>query len=341
MILEGPATLVLASEMRGELEDGRLTAAVPESAHGFTVQTPLAELVDLGTQFGVAVERSAHIVQLHVFVGQVQLKTLAATGRQEEVRLLNAGEAIRVSVDHSLAALTSDEKSFIRTLPQSTVKVPAPVHQWTFNDGDAHDTVGGAHGTLDSGASIAGGRLHLDGSPTGVMCTAPIDGDIQSKTLISWVSLNTLDQVGGSVLTLESADGKTFDGIVFAERTPRQWMAGSTGFQRSPVDNHGNGETQTSPATMMLAIVYRSDGMIVIYRNGAIYAGYRTDPPPTYAGGSAHAIFGQRHTGGSNWQMNASIDEARIYAAALSPSQIRQLYDEGPLRPESPSTENP
>jgi len=46
-ILEGPAVLELQSEKSGALRTGRLTADVPDEVEGFTVHTPVAQIVSL------------------------------------------------------------------------------------------------------------------------------------------------------------------------------------------------------------------------------------------------------------------------------------------------------
>src|SRR5262245_51373666 len=55
--------------------------------------------------------------------------------------------------------------------------VPALIHQWTFNDGSANDSVGTANGTLFNGANIvqSGGQgyLSLDGVDD-YMRTSPV-----------------------------------------------------------------------------------------------------------------------------------------------------------------------
>ena len=58
VILEVPARCVLDSPSRLTLQNGRLSAQVPVEAIGFTVCTPTAMLVDLGTEFGVSSERA-------------------------------------------------------------------------------------------------------------------------------------------------------------------------------------------------------------------------------------------------------------------------------------------
>jgi hypothetical protein len=202
------------------------------------------------------------------------------------------------------------------------------VHQWTFN-GTMQDSVGTAHGDVFQGAQIVGGRLSLDGA-NDFFRTAAIGGSgITNKTLVSWVSLNTLGQAGGSALSLESAGGSVFDGIVYGERTANQWMAGSDFWNRSNgVNNGGAAETVTNPGQVMMAITYQGDN-IAIYRNGALYASYN-DPSQATFTSTANALFGTRHTGGGGAPLNAAIDEARIYNTVLTAGDIASLYTAGP-----------
>ena len=152
--------------------------------------------------------------------------------------------------------------------------VPKPLHEWTFNDGTAKDDVGGADGTLYGGATITNGSLRV--GPGAYMKTSELPEDITTKTLVSWLKLASLDQGGGSGLTIENTsnnvDTNYFDAIDFAERTPRQWMAGSDYYKRSPVDNGGAPETEVN-TDVMIAVVYGNDNSITIYRNGTFYAG--------------------------------------------------------------------
>ena len=115
-------------------------------------------------------------------------------------------------------------------------------HLWSFNAG-TNDQVGAAHGTANGGAAVTGGRLVLDGVNDYVR-TAPINAAITTKTLVAWVSLANVTQTAGSAITLENPTGAdTFDGLVFAERVSRQWMAGSNNFLRSVSNNGGAAET--------------------------------------------------------------------------------------------------
>ncbi len=76
LILTGPAALVVDRASRAALHYGRATVRVPRSAQGFVLTTPLAEVVDLGTEFAVAAEPSGHTA-VHVFAGAVEISTAA------------------------------------------------------------------------------------------------------------------------------------------------------------------------------------------------------------------------------------------------------------------------
>ena len=68
--LEAPVSFTVESAMRGVLSHGKLTAQVPDSAHGFSVSTPKGEMVDLGTEFGLFVGEDG-VTETHVFTGEV------------------------------------------------------------------------------------------------------------------------------------------------------------------------------------------------------------------------------------------------------------------------------
>ncbi|MFM7922429.1 MAG: hypothetical protein ACKPJJ_19560, partial [Planctomycetaceae bacterium] len=108
---------------------------------------------------------------------------------------------------------------------------PQPMAAWEFN-ADLQDSIGELHGTARGNAAIKDGSLQLDGAGSFVE-TPPLPKDIREKTLEAWVRLGTLEQSGGAAVSLQTTDGSIFDAIVFAEREPRRWMAGSNGFTRT------------------------------------------------------------------------------------------------------------
>lgn len=72
VVLEGPCDLVLQDDNTVRLERGKLVAHVPEQARQFAVNAPFAEIIDLGTEFGVEVLEDG-TSNVHVFEGVVEL----------------------------------------------------------------------------------------------------------------------------------------------------------------------------------------------------------------------------------------------------------------------------
>lgn len=79
VIIQGPASFVPESAMEARLEQGKLSALVTESARGYTIKTPTAEVVDLGTEFAMEVEGNG-ATELHVLEGDVVARLLRPDG---------------------------------------------------------------------------------------------------------------------------------------------------------------------------------------------------------------------------------------------------------------------
>ena len=223
----------------------------------------------------------------------------------------------------------------------------ALIHQWTFNDGTANDLIGSADGVLFNGATIGQGSLRLDGV-NDYMRTSVTDNTVTSKTLLVWATLDNLTQGGGGLLTIEDSRAiDIFDSIVYGERVPNQWMAGSNMFTRTPINNGGALETEISE--ILIAITYSLDNSINIYRNSELYASYTKGTLQPFTGGLTDFLLGLRHiecvqggpcgSGGAARAFFAgSINEARVYNTDLSASQIQTIFEEGPVTQSVPES---
>ncbi|MBI1372358.1 MAG: hypothetical protein GC159_06300 [Phycisphaera sp.] len=94
--LVGAVDVEIVGPNRCRLNRGRLVAAVPPLAHGFTVETPSHEVVDLGTRFAVTVDAAGE-TRVHVAQGRVTVKPLG--GDDASVVTLTKGQAVRASAD--------------------------------------------------------------------------------------------------------------------------------------------------------------------------------------------------------------------------------------------------
>jgi len=75
LTLIGPAEVELVDAKAVRLVRGDISVDVPESAIGFRVVTPTADVVDLGTEFGISVDDSG-TTEVHVFDGIVAARSL-------------------------------------------------------------------------------------------------------------------------------------------------------------------------------------------------------------------------------------------------------------------------
>ena len=92
--LEGPAELELKGPNACFLYSGALTAHVPEQAHGFTVATANAQLIDHGTDFGISADPGGR-GQVQVLKGEVELRH----DRSGETRRLATHESAAITPD--------------------------------------------------------------------------------------------------------------------------------------------------------------------------------------------------------------------------------------------------
>ncbi len=113
--LQGPARYELVAPATTRLTAGLLTATVPPGAEGFRVETPTAEVIDLGTAFGVQLDEdgASHV---SVFDGEVEV-TLPESG---DSKLVREGEAVRVETGESIASVTFDTGDFEKIWPISS-----------------------------------------------------------------------------------------------------------------------------------------------------------------------------------------------------------------------------
>ncbi len=156
-----------------------------------------------------------------------------------------------------------------------------------------------------------------------------VAGESTDKTLVSWVSLDNLTQRGGSVLTIQYQD--KFDAIVFGEKRPARWMAGSNFFARTQDEQKAYPKESATPdMVIQMAVVYKGN-TITIYRDGERYASYSADNIDLLSPEKNMAVFGFRHAGATTGErFSGKIEDARIYEYALTQAEIQALTPNTP-----------
>jgi len=158
VVIKGPANLFIESGMICRLDQGELTANVPRIARGFTVQTPLGRVVDLGTAFGVNVGND---VDLQVFEGEIEV--YPGSGSGQTVRKASSGDKpiglssgatrkLQVNEDSSvvnLVTLGGPGYLFTRSLPDvddPTARKPTVLAVDSFGQGSSGSRLLGRNG---------------------------------------------------------------------------------------------------------------------------------------------------------------------------------------------------
>jgi hypothetical protein len=224
-----------------------------------------------------------------------------------------------------IAAIEAPARATVRGSRSPKDDPPTPIGVWDF-------AAGGASGiTLQGSARIDSQGLKVDGK-TGFAATIPLARDLRAKTIEAWVRLDSLDQRGGGVISVQIPDGSAFDAIVFGENEPGRWMAGSEGFARTQ-SFAGPPETDALLRPVHVAIVYSEDGTISGYREGRPYGkSYRSARPVVFPAGKAQLVFGLRHgSPGGNRMLAGTIARARLYDRALTAAEVERSAASGPL----------
>lgn len=114
LIVRGPASLEINSAMEITSEYGVISARVGETGKGFAIETPMGRITDLGTEFGVAINRQG-ATDVAVFQGEIDL-ALGTRARQSSdagPMRLGQGHALSLDEDGNMSRLaTIDDTRF-------------------------------------------------------------------------------------------------------------------------------------------------------------------------------------------------------------------------------------
>jgi hypothetical protein len=116
--VEGPAQFKVNGVNGLELLAGKISAEVSGKAHGFSVKSPTANVVDLGTRFGEIVN-SEHATEVDVFQGRITVTPISGNGGNRWE--LTQGKALLVDAQSAVAASALPETAF----PQPEISVLA------------------------------------------------------------------------------------------------------------------------------------------------------------------------------------------------------------------------
>ena len=154
VILQGPAKFAVDSN-GGFLAVGRLTGKLekkpgdpnPRSPipNPFVIRTPTAIVTDLGTEFGVEVDKEGHTAS-HVFRGAVRLHPIAVANARQDL-VLKENEAARVEIVANHAPSVQRTQLDSSLFPHAIANRRVPIH--VFNTGAGVNPRANNRGKID------------------------------------------------------------------------------------------------------------------------------------------------------------------------------------------------
>ena len=163
LVLQGPAKLELLTANSARLHHGKLSAHVPEQARGFQIHSPTGRIVDLGTDFGFAVDEEGRS-KVVVFQGQVDAYSNRDGGRPLNLLRDQAARIDMRGITLEPRGATPSKSEFVRAIEPAPVIVPR-VRQLDFRqpqEGKIRDATGQPIGLSDrlptTGSFYGGGN---------------------------------------------------------------------------------------------------------------------------------------------------------------------------------------
>jgi hypothetical protein len=218
------------------------------------------------------------------------------------------------------------------------------IHRYSFNDGTARDSVGTLNGTLMSGAVIANGQVDLTRGTNGYVQLPPNMWPTNSAALSLevWVTTganygwNRVLQIGnlvsgwGSISINQYLNDLTFSSCVF-------YPPGYAYGELSNIPFGGHSSSVHIVLTLELLVAY-DRAVFTLYVDG-ILASIKNERINIIPNSGFGGYLGRAMPDGE--YLNGTIDEFRVWNVALTGSQVKQHYDNGPDCFESCPTRNP
>lgn len=355
VLLEGPARLTVTGPKSAFLDHGRLVARVTDvRGKGFVIDGPSGRVVDLGTAFGVSVERSGEM-EVHVLEGTVNA---SSNKENRAVVSLHKDEAMRIG-GSSAERMPADEGAFVTDLPPVPGRIPGFI-RWSFDETEGEVLVNSGKGLAEDRASsllksaVAGGEaahrvpgkfggaLAFDGvddfaesgfegisgqSPRTVSLWARVPADLttdQSYAMVSWGNVRGQGSAWQISINPQERDGPL--GALRAG-TGQAAVVGSTDLR--------DGEWHHLSVVMYGGAVPSTATHVLLYVDGRLESTTRKSVRVinTEASSDPHGIWLGRNLSTRDpvppdaLFFRGALDEVHVFSAALDQTMIRRVMD--------------
>lgn len=335
LLVEGPAEWTIDGDNEATLKRGKLVARIPKQAIGFTLETPTAKIVDLGTEFGVEVSKSS-TTEVLVVKGRVDVNPVGGSSAAASTKL-QAGEGVQITAEGVHAktngALPDKFKRLVEASNQDASGPNAPstpttglVAYYPF-DGDTRDHAteyAANSGKTADDLKIVGPSEFLVGQVgrglrlTGGYGMAPISPDLQlppTFTIEAWIVAERLANDHQRLVLNWGRDELAYHFGIFGKQV--KLFIGQKDSERVSI---GGGELKIERWEHVAAT---ADGRLLrVYLNG-IEVGSQPYDGTLFV--STTEGLGLGDSAGAELpssRLHGAIDELAIWNVALSPEQI-------------------
>ena len=351
--IEGPAHYSLKSLELAEMKYGQLAAKVPEAAQGFTIESPKAAIVDLGTEFALNVTKEGKS-QVYVYEGEVVSSLLGENGTS----LLNANlyseDGIEIDSSSETVSDLSGSEDFIRVEKKDgsdliitnnyidLIKRHSPIAYWRFENSDGgivkNEISQDFQGRLTKQARTANNKFMVEkGHIGGFLVDQPIYGlNKKNYTIELWLNAEERGSEMSLVSIMKPEPYKQKEG--YAHLVYTQLISNKKRLRCKPFDfryshrypaTHNIGKNAFAgeayiPGKWYHMVCVRNDNSFSLYLNGELKQTVKEklnndNLPYTFFMGKIDPMRTQR-------QFTGQIDEVALYKRALSQDEILEHY---------------
>jgi hypothetical protein len=363
VLLEGPVFYTIDSPKSGVLIQGKLFArADTVQARQFTIVTPNAKYVDLGTEFGVEVNAKGYST-LAVFSGKVNASAKLAEGSWTKPIPVAKGEAVACD-KKTFKPLVARRSNFPSMQPLPPPPPDGNYQRWSdaakelqrrpdlfayynFQPDDNnqkllanHALTGAAfNGEIQNAVWVNGrfpGKSALDFRAANAGVRVNLPNEYRQMTVIAWVNSDRLANPFNGILM--SDDWDQLKKLHFQIKNTGHINLNVRGQLSKRVNaQEYNETTKAIPAEYienwcMIAGVIDAPDQCNLYVNGEFFERLDVSQIPSIQIGSA--MIGGWNPGANKGpelirSFSGRIDELMIFQSVLTPGEIKRLYEDG------------
>lgn len=352
LLVQAPATFELVDDASVRLEDGQVSAHVPQAAIGFRIDSPGATVIDMGTDFAVQAVRDQES-EVHVFQGEVLVDLHGDKGKSSDPLRLVTGEATRVDFLTGMpSGIDIDSQQFLRTLREAESEYAEAVLRLDPAIYYRMEPCSDGSRLVDSGPAGAHAKIHPGRAKSPVWTAGKFGAafELGGTAMQTYAAAASYPQAEGDEISVV--------GWVYARSRPRwasiakNWAGGD--YDRGQFHfglNHDSGEleahivdssgreiavrdSQALPLRSWHHVAFVADGqMLRLYRNGREvdaqpYERLHRDPRITaLAIGTKLNLSGNSPEERDYNMWDGRLDELAIFNHALTADEVLSLYE--------------